>query len=701
VPSDNTEQRRLAAIMFTDMVGYSALSQRNEALALELLAEIQSLLRAQFPLFNGREVKNTGDGFLVEFPSALHGTQCAVQIQRALAARNSTQPAERQIQVRIGLHVGDVVHRGNDIYGDGVNIAARIEPLAEPGGICISNAVYEQIANKVEQPLVQLPRPELKNIQASVQVYKLVLDGSAGSGGGGQTQGDSSASGASSRRPRFATVVIILAAVILGLIVKFGASRKSEVSPANGEPAGATSVTNAQKSIAVLPFVNMSGDKADEYLSDGMTEELLNVLAQVPGLRVPGRSSSFAFKGKSAEDIFRKVGEQLHVTTVLEGSVRKAGDKLRITAQLINVSDGYHLWSETYDGDMKDILKVQSDVAQRVVQALELKLGIEATDALAKKPTENPEALRLYLLGRHASLKNTPEDSQKAVEYFNQALKLDPNYARAYCGLADTLGDWKLAPKDYVPKLRAYAETALKLDPQLAEAHLSQAGILFWADWDFPAAGKEFQRALKLNPNLALAHDTYAWYLAVLGRFPEALAEQKQAVELEPLSASMTLDLGWIYYVSGDLNKTIELAKQAVELDPSFHEGYQLQGWALVMQGKPHEAVPQMEKALGMSDNAWSRADVAIAYAAAGDRAKAEAMLKELDDLAARQFASPYFRAVAWAQLDENDRALALLERAVADRDPDCLSLKVEPAMGRLRKEPRFQALLKKVFPDK
>ena len=313
VPSENTEQRKLAAIMFTDMVGYSALSQRNEALALELLEEHRGVLRGLFPKHQGTEIKTTGDGFLVEFASALAAVRCAVEIQRALAERNQVQPAERQVRIRIGIHLGDVVRSAGDVHGDGVNIAARIEPLAEPGGICISNSVYDQIENKVEHALVRLSRPELKNIQASVQVYKLVLDGTR----------PAASAAPNRRRQAIALGVVVLLVAGLLLILKFGARPKSATSATNAP----TSATD-QKSIAVLPFVSMSADKADEYLSDGMTEELLNVLAQVPGLRVPGRSSCFAFKGKTEDNIFRKVGEQLHVTTVLEGSVRKAGDKL-------------------------------------------------------------------------------------------------------------------------------------------------------------------------------------------------------------------------------------------------------------------------------------------------------------------------------------------------------------------------------------
>ena len=361
VPSENTEQRKLAAIMFTDMVGYSALSQRNEALALELLAENQRLLRTQFPLFNGREVKTTGDGFLVEFPSALQATQCAVEIQRAVAARNGAQPIERHIQVRIGIHVGDVVHREADMYGDGVNIAARIKPLAIGGGICLSDTVYAQVRNKLDVGLTKLNAPELKHIEVPMDVYRVVLPWDKSSSSRRREAHSERGTGNQSLVTSTATKwsgIAILALAIGGvgwwLFHPPGQAAKQAANPPTNAPgspaASATTGATDQKSIAVLPFVNLSADKNDEYLSDGMTVELIDKLNNVPGLRVPGRSSCFAFKGRTEEGILRKVGEQLHVTTVLEGSVLKVGNKLRITATLINVADGTVLWSTPYDG---------------------------------------------------------------------------------------------------------------------------------------------------------------------------------------------------------------------------------------------------------------------------------------------------------------------------------------------------------------
>src|SRR5947207_8442218 len=325
------EQRKLAAIMFTDMVGYSALSQRDEKLAQELLEEHRRLLREIFPRFNGTEIKTIGDAFLVEFGSALEAAQCAIEIQRALAKRDADASAERQIQVRIGIHIGDVVHRGDDVYGDGVNIASRIEQLAAAGGICVSMDVERQIRNALETRFEKLAPTELKNISVAMDLFRIVLPWERGA------KAETSVNGRSFPASRLVWVgAVILALVGAGwwLAHQF-LPTKNTLTPRQSE---AATNSASQKSIAVLPFLNLSADKNDEYLSDGMTEELLNMLTKVKGLRVPGRSSSFAFKGNNEENIFRKVGEQLHVNTVLEGSVRKAGDKLRITAQLINVT---------------------------------------------------------------------------------------------------------------------------------------------------------------------------------------------------------------------------------------------------------------------------------------------------------------------------------------------------------------------------
>jgi len=701
--SANTEQRRLAAIMFTDMVGYSALSQRNEQLAQELLEEHRALLRPLFVRFNGTEIKTIGDAFLVEFHSALEAAQCGIEIQRALAKRNHDVPNDRRVEIKIGIHIGDVVHRGGDVYGDGVNIASRIEPLAGAGGICVSMDVERQIRNALEARFEKLAPTELKNISVAMDLFRIVLPWETPSSGRRESAHSERRPGDQRRLTLVATKAVWIAALVL-LAVGVGwwsvhqpGQGTKQVTSAPGAQSAAS--TTDRKSIAVLPFVNMSSDKENEYLSDGITEDLCTALTQVKELRVPARTSSFVFKGKT-EDI-QKIGQQLHVATVLEGSVRKAGNKLRINVQLINVADGFHLWATNYDREMSDLLALQSEITQEVVAALRVQLLPSETRQLEKKATENPEAHRLYLLGRHYSLKATAEDSQKAVEYFNQALQKDPNYARAYCGLIDTMGDFRWVPKESYPKLRAYAEAALKLDPLLDEAHVSMAQILLFVDWDFPGAKKELQLALKLNPNLASAYDLYALYSYLVGQFPEAVSAAKKALELDPLSSDVNNALAWAYYNTHDFNNAIKSAKQAMEMDLSYPWNYGAIGLSLTAQGKPSEAIPQLEKLVSLVSVPLTRSQLACAYAAAGERPKAEALLKELDDLSTRQFVPPSSRGFIRLSLGQKERALELFEHAVDERDPSCLWMKCSPGYDGLRTEPRFQALLKKVGLDK
>ena len=465
-------------------------------------------------------------------------------------------------------------------------------------------------------------------------------------------------------------------------------------------PRSTSPPTTDNKSIAVLPFVNMSADKNDEYLSDGMTEELINVLSKVPGLRVPGRTSCFAFKGKNEEDIFRKVGDQLHVGTVLEGSVRKAGDTLRITAQLINVSDGYHLWSKDYDGDVKDILNFQSNVAEQVVQALRVQLGTEAARALSKQPTENPEAHRFYLLGRYEFGKYTQAGWNNAIRYYEQALQLDPNYALAYCGLADNyayMGSVVMPEKDAIAKEKEFAQKALALDPELAEAHMSLALVLV-ADYDWRNGLKEFDRALELNPNLAFAYEIQAWTVNGLGRFDEAIAKTRKAVELDPLNPFFQASLSFYQYWGRQYDDAIAQARKAQAMDPNSTLARVLLGLSFLKKGDTAGAIVELEKTKAPDPGAWYQGFLGYAYAISGERAKAEQALRDLEQLAKRQYVSPTAFATIYLGLGEKEKCLDWLEKAYEQQDSACWYLKIDQIYDRVRTEPRFQALVEKIF---
>src|SRR5213596_881293 len=477
--------------------------------------------------------------------------------------------------------------------------------------------------------------------------------------------------------------------VTLFLIGRLSAPRSSP------SPAGVP-----EKSIAVLPFVNMSADKSDEYLSDGMTEELINVLTKVKGLRVPGRSACFAFKGKNEDDIFHKVGEQLHVNAVLEGSVRKAGEKLRITAQLINVADGYHLWSEDYDGDVRDIFAFQSNVAQRVVEALQIKLGVEETRALAKKSTENPEAHRLYLLGRYEFGKYSEAGWTSSIRYYEQALKLDPNYALAYCGLADTyayMGGVMMPSKEAVAKEKEFAQKALELDPELPEAHLSLA-CAFGGAFDWRNAQIEFDRAIELNPNLAWAYEIYAWFLGGLGRLDEAIAKDKKAIELDPLNSFFQSALAYYLYHARRYDDAIVQIRKTLELDPTSTLARHWLGCCLLWKGDTAGAIAEFQRSKIVVTGAWYQGLLGYAYAISGDRPKAEQILGELEELAKHQYVNSSAFAAIYLGLGEKEKALDWLDVAYENQESACWLLKVDPIYDSVRNEPRFQALVQRVF---
>jgi adenylate cyclase len=491
-------------------------------------------------------------------------------------------------------------------------------------------------------------------------------------------------------KKKFAALIIGVAVIAAGLLA-------FQLLHSSGPTIGSSA---NEKSIAVLPFVNMSADKNDEYLSDGMTEELINVLAKVPGLRVPGRTSCFAFKGKNEEDIFRKVGDQLHVGTVLEGSVRKAGDKLRVTAQLINVNDGYHLWSKDYDGDVKNILNFQSNVAEQVVQALQVKLGGDEKRILTKKPTENPEAHRLYLLGRYEFGKYTQAGWNNAIRYYEQALKLDPDYALAYCGLADNyayMGSVVMPEKEANEKVKEFAQKALELDPDLAEARMSFALALVSA-YDWRNGLKEFDRALELNPNLAFAYELQAWTVNGLGRFDEAIAKTKKAVELDPLNPFFQMSLSFFQYWARQYDNAIPQARKTLEMDPNSSISHVLLGLSFLKKGDTTDAIAELQKSKAPDPGAWYQGFLGYAYAMSGDRAKAEQSLRELEDVAKRQYVSPTAFATIYLGLGEKQKVLDWLEKAYDQQDSACWYLKIDQIYDSVRNEPRFQALGQKIF---
>ena len=389
------EQRKLAAIMFTDMVGYSALSQRDSKLAVELLEEHRELLREIFPKFNGAEIKTIGDAFLVEFNSALEAAQCAIAIQRALAKRDADAPAERQIQVRIGIHIGDVVHRGGDVYGDGVNIASRIEPLADAGGICVSMDVERQIRNALETRFEKLAPTELKNISVAMHLFRIVLPWEHRAEVRDQKSAvrEKPVAGA---KGRFALIGGLVLLAIIGIGWWWTTHSRKNVGPAAAAP------SIPEKSIAVLPFENLSEEKANAFFTDGVQDEILTDLAKIADLKVISRTSVMQYKSGLARNL-RKIGEELGVAHVVEGSVQRAANKIRVNAQLIDARNDAHLWAQTYDRDLADVFAIQSEIAKAIADQLQAKLSPNEKKAIEQPPTTDLAAFDLTAGRSHFS----------------------------------------------------------------------------------------------------------------------------------------------------------------------------------------------------------------------------------------------------------------------------------------------------------
>ena len=451
-------------------------------------------------------------------------------------------------------------------------------------------------------------------------------------------------------------------------------------------------------SIAVLPFANLSADPENEYFSDGMSEEIINALTKLNGLRVVARTSAFAFKGRN-EDI-REIGRKLHVEHVLEGSVRKAGNRLRITAQLIKVADGYHLWSERFDREMADVFAIQDEISLAIVDKLKVTLLEDEKSALAKRSTENIQAYTLYLQGQHSLNKNTRESLHNAIEKFRQAASLSPGYAQAYAKTAlayHLLGlMYYLPPADAYPKARAFAQKAIEIDPTAADAHAVLATVKSFYDWDWEGAESAFRRAIELNPNDAQARLQYAFHLCCLGRMDDSLAEMTAAYALDPLLDQ--LSLGFVFLRMGRLGDARSQFQKTIEAEPASAHALWLMGHVDVLEGRYEEGLAEVRRALSLSgDLAVILAGLGWSSAVAGDRDEAMRALEGLRERSKREYVPPYLSAKICSALGENDAAFEWLERAYEEHDTSLAAVLNDESLRGLHQDPRFEALLRRM----
>jgi TolB-like protein/Tfp pilus assembly protein PilF len=453
------------------------------------------------------------------------------------------------------------------------------------------------------------------------------------------------------------------------------------------------------KSIAVLPFANMSADPDNEYFSDGITDDIILHLSKVAELEVISRTSVMRYKDTDLSA--RQIGEQLSVASVLEGGVQRVGERVRINAQLIDARTDRHIWAEQYDRQLTDIFAIQSDVAQQIAAALEATLTADETERIGKAPTENLEAYDLYLRGRHF-WSQRGEGLRRGLQYFQQALEKDPNYARAHAGVADCyslLGFYLyLPPHEAFPAARAAALEALEIDQGLDEAHTSLGFVKLFYDWDALGAAAEYRRALELNPNSPQAHHWYSSALLVLGRFDDAIDHARRAVEIDPLSVYESVALGWQLIGARRYAEARERLRRAIELNPDFALAHWLLGEADAFDSRVAESVIHFERAVELSgESLWFVPSLAWAYGLNGDAIRAREILAELSERSNREYVSPMGFALIHTGLGETDRALDFLEQAFEERNPNLISLHYYPFYDNLRAEPRFMALIERV----
>jgi adenylate cyclase len=613
-------ERRLAAILAADVVGYSRLMGANEVGTLTALKSHRAeLIDAKIARHQGRIVKLTGDGMLVEFPSVVNAVACAAKIQQEMRARNADVPEDRRIEFRIGVNLGDVIIEDNDIFGDGVNVAARIESIAKPGGVAVSAVVRDNVGNRLDLTFEDTGEHALKNIERPVRVYNVLL----------------------------------------------GAAPPQ---PAAAAQAAAKPIATEKPSIAVLPFANMSNDPEQEYFSDGITEDIITDLSKISGLFVVGRSTAFTYKGKSVK--LQQVAQELGVKFLLEGSVRKAGQRVRINCQLIDGASGGHLWADRYDRDLTDIFAIQDEITHTIVDQLKIKMLAEEKKAIKQTPTENVEAYTYYLRGRQFLHMSTKSFLMLARRMFAKAVELDPLYARAYAGMADC--DSRLKSSHGVAAsiddILATTDKALAIDPSLPEAHAAR-GVALVSGNRRTEAVAAFEQALALDANSYEANFYYAQFCVTEGDFERAAKHFVRALEINPDDYRSPLLLQNVFQSLGRRDEA---------------EKY---GWL---------GVKRAEEVLRLHPESSMPAQMgACTLAALGERDRAKDWLARALAIDPDDNKTRYNAACVYSLLGEFDRAVDLLEILLSELGPDLiLSFKNDSDLDPIRTHLRYQKLL-------
>lgn len=654
------QHRQLAAIMFTDIEGYTAIMQQDEEKAIILLNRHREIIESEHKQYNGTIIQYYGDGTLSIFQSAVEAVECALVMQ--LAFRQSPE-----VPVRVGIHLGDIIIEDKNIFGDGVNVASRIESLGVPGSVLLSDKLNDELKNHPKLKTISLGTYQLKNVERGVKVFALVHEGLV--------------------KPELHSLT--------------GKAEEINV-PSERSKLGVKHIP--EKSVAVLPFINMSNDPEQDYFSEGIAEEILNILSNLKELKVAGRASSFQFNGKDAD--LREIGEKLGVSKVLEGSIRKHGNRLRVTAQLINTEDGFHLWSEKYDRELDDIFVIQDEIALAISEKLKITFSDKDGAKITRTNTENTEAYELYLKGRFY-INRRGDAILMGQKYFEQAIQQDREFALAHAGLADAnlmAAFYGIqAPVKAMKIAKQAAEEALSLNASLCEPYCS-LGSYYTFEWNWAEAEENFLKSLYLNPQYAQGHLWYGLnYLAwAKGDFDAAEKHGQMAIRQEPLSAISNAVYGAILYAAGKFEEALVVCKKGLELDAYSFLCRMYEGNAYMAMQQYENARNVFEKTMKISNrHPFAQNALIIIYYLLGEMEKAQNLMEDMRKRHAKSYTTNTFIGLAAAYLDSMDEAFKYLEVAYQEHEPALLTLKHEHWVPeKLKVDPRFQNLIGRIgFP--
>ncbi len=673
----NTEkfERKLSAILSADVKGYSRLMRDDEDETIRTITVYRTAIANLVEQYRGRVVDSPGDNILSEFGSGVDAVNCAVEVQRELAERNAELSENRRMEFRIGVNSGDVVQEGERIYGDGINIASRIEGLAEGGGICVSGTVYDSIEGKLGLEFEYLGEHEVKNIDKPIRVYRILSYPGAAAH---RVVKAKRAVGRSWRN----VLLAIAAALILGggslaiwhFYLRSSPTEVEVVSkkaPAPESPDKTSPPVSDEPSIAVLPFTNISGDPKEDYLSDGITEQIITALSKVPRMLVIARNSVFTYKGKPV--MVQQVGEELGVRYVLEGSVQKSGDKLRITAQLIDAKTGNHIWSERYDRDLKDLFHLQDDIAKNVIIALQVRLTQGDSARIYGKGTTNLEAYLKATKGLSHVRRFNKDDNKIAQRLFGEAIELDPNYANAYVLLATTYSNevffgWSETPAKSLEKAMELAKKTISLDEQNARAYMVFANV-YVNTGQFKKAEAAQEKAISLDPANSYINALSGHILFFMGKFKEAIPFLKKAIRLDPKPPTWYLQpLGLSYFFTAQNEEAIEALNKWVRREPKIAVAHALLGCAFIAAGKPQKAIEIFEKAISLNPDVpgWYLGHLSVARFGFGQTEAAITMLREALSRDPKNTEVFLWLSVVLTSEGKHEEALSMAKKAVS-----------------------------------